>query len=547
MKKLNSTCIALAMILAMGSLTACGKSGTSDNKQTQASTTQANTTQTSTAKPVEHAELKIHFHSNNKYTISDKNGEILPVFKLAAEKTNTTLVNTANVVAQKSTEEFQLQAAEKFPSDIYSGNTDSIISYAYDGAFIPLNDLIEQYGPNIKKYLEEHEDIKKSLTAADGNIYTLNYVPDGDVARTYIIRTDWLKKLGLSTPTTFDELEKVLYAFRDNDPNGNGLKDEIPYFNDKWEEMIRLANLWGARVYGYDSNEDRIVLDKNDKLYHAWTAPEFKEALIGINKWYKDGIIDPEIFTRKANTARQTLWTKDNTGGMTHEWLASTTSYNYNKELLSLVPDFKAEAILPVNKNGKGFEEHVRAMIKPEGWAISANCKTPEAAIRFMDWFFSEEGNRAANFGIEGDTYTMVDGKPTFTEKVLSQGTVNTFLQSNYGAQLPIGYAQDYAYEAQWTVKEGTQANALYAANAAEIYTALPTPVFNLGQEESKIYSSYITALNEYQNETVTAFITGKTDINANWDAYIAQCKELGSEELVRIYQEAYDKYKTMK
>lgn len=488
-------------------------------------------------------ELKIHYHSNNKFTVLDKDGNLLPVFALAAEKTNVTLVNTANPVAQKSEEEFQLQATDKFPADIYGGANlkGPIFTYALQGAFVPMNDLIESDAPNIKKYLEENPDIKKALTAPDGNIYMLNYVPDGDVGRAYLIRTDWLNNLGLEMPKTLDELEKVLYAFRDNDPNGNGEKDEIPYFNDKFEEMIRLANLWGARVYGNDSFKDRVVMDADGQMYHAWTAPEFKEALINIKRWYEDGIIDPEVFTRKANTARQTLWTKENRGGMTHEWVASTTNYNYNEELLAAVPEFKVEAMLPVSANGPAFEEHQRAQVKPDGWAISSNCKDPKAAIRFMDWFYSEEGNRAANFGIEGQTYTLENGKPQFTGEVLKQGGVNVYLQQNFGAQLPIGYAQDYEYEKQWTVKEGQEAYDLY--KNADIWSAPYTPILNYTEEETAIYDQYLTSLNTYQDEMVNAFITGKTDIESNWDTYVEKCRELGSEELARIAQDAYGRY----
>lgn len=542
--------LSLALIFTVSAFTACGKKGeeavgTNNKPTSEASSNNQGKDETKKDEPkAEAAELKVHFHSNNKYTIVDADGNILPVFQLAADKTNVKLVNTANPVAQKSSEEFQLQATEKFPADIYGGNSlkGPILTYALQGAFLPLNDLIDQYGPNIKKFLDENNDIRKALTAADGNIYMLNYLPDGEAARAYFIRTDWLKKLNLEMPTNFEELERVLYAFKNDDPNGNGEKDEIPYFNDKFEEMIRLANLWGARVYGFDSYTERVVLDGNNKMYHAWTAPEFKEAIMGLNKWYEDGIIDPEVFTRKANTARQTLWTKDNVGGMTHEWIASTTSYNYNEELLKTVPDFKVEAMLPVSKNGVAFEEHYRASVKPDGWAISANCKNPEAAIRFMDWFFSEEGRTAINFGIEGETYTMVDGKPTFTQEVLSSGGVNVYLQQGYGAQYPIGYAQDFAYEAQWTVKEGLDAYNLYTSN--DVYKAAPTtPVLNYTEEETAIYDKYITVLNEYQNEQISAFIIGKEDIETGWDSYIEKCKELGSEELVKVYQSAYERY----
>lgn len=534
----------LAVLLAtvmFVSLSACKDKEVEEttSKATEAATA-SETTEEVKADPVE---LRIHWHSNDKFTLADENGTIKPVFALAAEKTNTILVNTANPVATKSAEEFQLQAAEKFPDDIYGGNglRSSILSYANQGAFLDLTDLIDKYAPDIKAYMEAYPDRAACMKSPDGSIYMINYSPDGDVGRAYFIRTDWLNKLNLKMPTTFDELETVLYAFRDQDPNGNGEKDEVPLFNDKKTELIRYANLWNARVYGNDNTSERIILDKDGKFYHGWTAPEFKTAMIGMAKWYKDKIIDQEAFTRKNNSARPTLWTQTNTGGMTHEWLASTAAYNANEELLKLAPDFKVEAMLPPSYDGTpGFEEHRRIVIKPDGWAISANCKNPEAAIKFMNWFFTEEGQIAANYGIEGESYTMVNGKPVFTDEVLSQTGVNLYLQTKYGAQYPIGYAMMYDYERQWTLKEGQDAYDLYEKNIDTIRVP-ETPVMSFTEDEQKIYDTYISGLNTYLDETVQGFITGTIDVESEWDNYVAKCKELGSDELVKLYQTVYD------
>lgn len=535
MKSKQIIAVMLCASFAVSSISGCGKNTgnqtVSGNVESGASGQDGKT------------ELRIHYHAENRFTIVDENAEILPVFRLAGEKTNVEVINAANPVSQNSIEEFQLQATEKFPADIYGGVNikNSIMSYAVQGAFIPLNDLIEQNAPNIKAFLDANPEKKAAMTASDGNIYMLNYIPDGKTARAYFVRTDWLNKLGLEMPESFEELEQALYAFRDQDPNSNGVKDEVPYFNDRWQEMIRLVNLWGARAYSYDNYNERIPVDENGKLYHAWMTDGFKEGVENLSRWYGDGIIDPEIFTRKVDTARQTLWAKENTGGMTHEWGPSTSSYNYKEELLNAFPDFKVEAMLPVNKNGKPFEEHQRATVKPDGWAISVNCKNPEVAIRYMDWFYSEEGRRAINFGIEGESYEMVDGKPEFTQEVLSQGAVNLHLKTKYGAQVAIGYQQDYEYERQWTVKEGQEAYDLYANS--DIWSEKWTPVLNFTEEEQAVFDQHITPLNDYQNEKITAFITGKEDIQTGWDIYIKKCRELGADKLVEVYQSAYDRY----
>lgn len=536
-------CTAMAVVMAATVLSGCGNGGAASLEESKTS----QVSESSTTSEREAEDLKIHFHGYDRYTLLDKNGELLPVFKLAGEKTNLKIESVANPVSQNSVEEFQLQATEKFPADIYGGTNlkNSILSYAQQGAFLPLNELIEQYAPNMKKFFEEHPDERAAMTAPDGNIYMINFMPDGTTGKTYFIRTDWLEELGLEMPSNFEELEKVLYAFRDQDPNGNGEKDEIPYFNERWQETIRLVNLWGARAYSSENFNDRVPVDKDGKLYQAWMTDEFRTGIENINRWYQDGIIDAETFTRKVDTVRQLLWAKEDMGGMTHEWVASTSVFNYNDEILKRNPEFKVEAMLPVSAVGVPFEEHRRSAAQPDGWAISVSCKKPEAAIRFMDWFFTEEGKLAANFGIEGESYTMIDGRPQYTDEVLNQGGVNIYLRTTYGAQLNLGYKQDYDYERQWTKPEGVDAYNMYAE--ADIWSEQWTPMLNFSDEEMVVYDKVITGLNDFQNEKIIAFITGKADINTGWDSYIEQCKNLGADELVGIYQTAYDRYVSKK
>ena len=532
-KKIISLLLTLTVSASVLLLSGCSK--------TQESGTSSDASVSSEAQ-----ELKIHFHSNNKYTLSDADGNLKPVYKFTSEKLGIKIEDVANPVATNSLNEFQLQATQGFPADIYGGNSLSqeIIKYGQQGGFVALDDLIEENAPNIKKFLDEHPQVKRSITAADGHIYYIPYVPDPTnlVSRAFFIRTDWLEKLNLEVPKTVEDLEKVLLAFRNEDPNGNGKKDEIPYFNDKVYESIRLLNLWGARVYGNDSYAERVVLDSDDNMYHAWLSDDFKNALINMNRWYEEGLIDPEFITRKGNTARPTLLTKDNTGGMTHEWIASTSSYNTNAELLSSVPDFKFEAIAPPTYNGTSFEEAQRNPVKSGGWAISSNCKSQETAIKFMDYFFSEEGSNLTNFGVEGETWTMKDGKPTFTDEVLSQTGVNNYLWENQGAQYPIGYPMNYDYEAQWTNPIGQEASKLYQ----NLLIKNPTPVMQFNTEEKDTYDKTNNTLNTYLDEQVEKMITGQLDINSNWDAYVKQAKVLGADELVTAYQSAYERYKSI-
>ena len=193
-------------------------------------------------------EEKIKVDEKSKYLISKElkeftifaihlgkafNGE-LPVFRKATEMTNIRLKGIASKNQSDEVQAFHLM--------LITGNIPDIIGYEYpieleklgaEKKVIPLEKLIEDHAPNIKKFFDENPEYKKDAVAADGHIYMIPNYNDYENIRTsqgYYIRKDWLRKLGLKEPKTVEELYEVLIAFRDKDPNGNGKKDEIPVF-----------------------------------------------------------------------------------------------------------------------------------------------------------------------------------------------------------------------------------------------------------------------------------------------------------------------------
>ena len=118
---------------------------------------------------------------------------------------------------------FQNMVASGQLADIIAcESTSDLEKLGKDGGMLPLNDLIDEYAPNIKKMLEEDPNFKYQATAEDGNIYNIPLGKELQSSQFYWIRQDWLDKLGLAVPTTVDELHDVLLAFKNNDPNGNG-------------------------------------------------------------------------------------------------------------------------------------------------------------------------------------------------------------------------------------------------------------------------------------------------------------------------------------
>ncbi len=162
------------------------------------------------------------------------------------------------------------------------------------GTFVDLKPLIDEHGYWIKKMFEQVPYIEAAITAPDGAIYSLPQVNECFhcyYAQKMWINRTWLDKLGLEMPTTPEEFKQVLIAFRDKDPNGNGIKDEIP--------LMGSTNGWNARVHGFlmcaftytDLGDGLAIAPDGKTVELAYTKPEFREGLKYLPDLYKEGLI----------------------------------------------------------------------------------------------------------------------------------------------------------------------------------------------------------------------------------------------------------------
>ena len=293
--------------------------------------------------------------------------------------------------------------------------------------------------------------------------------------------------------------------------------------------------LWDGRSSGSDTYHDFYV--DEGKLKHPYAGEGYREGIKNIARWYSEGLIDAEVFTR-GNSSREYLLS-ENLGGMTHDWFASTSGYN--DSLKDKVEGFQFKAFIPpASISGKRIEEHRRIPIKPDGWAIGHTNKHPVETIKYFDFYFSEEGRRLVNFGVEGEQYNMVDGKPQFTEEFLTNGEpVNAQLWA-IGAQLQArGFYQDYEYERQWSNKYALEGIELYDQGDYLIDQFLGV-AFN--QEEQKVYDKHWASIRDYMLERQQAWILGSGDVIADWDGYMAQLKKMGYDDVIAVMQSAYDR-----
>ena len=458
-----------------------------------------------------------------------------PVFKEIANKTNISLESSIPKSTSDEVSAYNLMISSGELADIvcYSSISD-LEKLGRDGGLLPLNDLIDKYAPNIKKLLEENKVFKTTAYSADGKIYQIPKIQEAPVAEAYFIRQDWLDKLGLEAPKTMDELYTVLKAFREKDPNGNGQKDEVPYFDRAGHKMFDdILYMWDASTEFYC---------RDDKMTYGPLEEEFKYAIKEVSKWYKEGLIDPEIFTRGAK-ARDILL-GGNLGGMTHDWVGSTADYNY--KLTKEIPGFAFMPIAPpANQKGEVKERTARGGVP--GWGISSQCKDPETLIKYFDYFFSEEGSNLINFGIEGETYNMTDGKPVYTDAVMKTDKTPVAALRGYGAQYRVGMVEEYAYEEAWITDIARDANKMYA-DGGWIDRQLPyfDGILGLkftGEQEAE-YKKIMNEIKPFVDESVQKWVLGSSDFEKDYDKFIATLKEKGIDRALEIVQEAYGFYK---
>jgi len=476
-------------------------------------------------------ELTIHFNSG--LGIFDAS---LPQWQLVSELTNVHFTGTANPNITCPDEAFADEASQGFQSYLYGGISfaEHFIQYGMYGYFLSLNELIENYAPNISELFESFPDFRIASTAPDGNIYFLPvFASEGvlDLSFTWFIRNDWLDLLHLSTPTTVQELENVLIAFRDQMPGILGVTEVVPLVYGSWLNAMRLTNLWGSRAFGNSDYNVRVAPRENsDELFHTWTDPQFKSALIQISRWFEMGLIDRNLFNRGLGARFELL--SQNLAGAVFDCPISTEVLN---EIFKETIDGYNLARIWHPFSDDSLPEHRLSNILSQSWAISANNPDPTSTIRLIDFLYGRQGSTIlsladGDFNVDSHQQTALQGSNVFLPFANPLADEAAFI----GARRIIHHSQISFDE------EGTAVHETIASHGP-IARQLPTMNFT-PQERETIYKIE-SELNVFLDAEIQAMIIGgRALIESRWDYFLEEANDLGLEELVATYQQAFDR-----
>ncbi|MNI03685.1 Lipoprotein LipO precursor [compost metagenome] len=289
-----------------------------------------------------------------------------------------------------------MMSSGNLPDMLHTFNPVWVDNYMKQGALMPLEDLIEQYGPELKK------KIPKALwdrVSYEGHIYAIPSINEVKGIEIMYARKDWLDRLGLKPPETLEEYYEVIRAFTKDDPDGNGIDDTIGLI--MMESLFRSAPFFGA----FGTQLDSWVL-RDGKLVNGSVIPETKKALSYLNRLYKEKLLDQEFPMNRINNLDEKI--ENGTVGLfSAAWYDTRGPIAANKR-----KDPKAEWIALSYPTGPDGSKGVYDKNIIRGYnVIPVGATNPEGVIRLLNFIAGDEGYKNLKFGFENEIWTMQDGK----------------------------------------------------------------------------------------------------------------------------------------
>ena len=436
-------------------------------------------------------------------------------------------------------------ASNDLPDVFYLGNitkTDEE-TYGTQGTLLALDKYIDQYAPNLKKVLDSNPSFRKAMTASDGHIYSLPYIVKTKTMAANIIyvNTEWLANVNTKMPTTTDEFYNVLKAFKDKDPNKNGKADEIPLSYWKQSPLVGIPN--GVFLNAFSGQAGGANFDmKGDKVIYNPMEPYFKEYLTYMRKLFSEGLMDKETYTQ---TQQQYIAKfKEGTMGLSLISLSSVLTPG-QKAPYELMPPLTSAS------NSKKVTNELN-MLNTGALAITKNCKYPEAMMRWADLFFMKDDqnvegiNGLSHFlGIQGFNWKYSDAtKKFYTRESKVEGLTPVDYIGKWVTQGGFGLVVTDA------VPDADPFLLLKATESDKQYEPYKIPVYpsnvRFTKAESDRSSFLLNDVTTYVDSMMIKFIMGEESLD-KWDTYLSTLKKMNIDELIKIYQDAYDRYNKTK
>lgn len=480
-----------------------------------------------------------------------------PVAQTITEKTGVTLKMDYPADSNDSRIELMVATGE-YPDFVFAKG--SVSALIRNDALIDMSDLIDEYGPNIKKlYGDEYENLRYS--SEDPSIYQLcsDKVQEETLETSGTAQLQWavLQENQYRVPYTLEEYTQMIRDYMEKYPMINGKPAiGISIVCSDWHWYTMLSNPSGY-MNGSADNGQWIVDDEKQEVYYKHAADGQKEYYKWLNEMYNEGILDPEFATQTHEDYILKVAEGRVLGLLDEEW-------DYTSAEISLRADGQEEhtyAGLPVTIDRSVKCPSLKQQNLAVGWGIgiTKSCKDPVRAVRFLDWLCSDEAQILLNWGIEGvDYYYDENGKRCITEEDLEASRKDTnysertgvgfrvYPYPSYGNQSVDSTGNSYSKSSREMVKEGydeMEKEALKAWNVDML-----TDIFPQKEEFSKDAYSPLWAMtlpdelekmlvaldNVSWKGLIECVVSPADDFDAKWDELQQNLKDAGLEKADR-------------
>lgn len=408
--------------------------------------------------------------------------------------------------------------------------------------FYDMSPIVAESAPALASLLESDGTLASNMVQEDGSIlYATTVMPFRPLGyESIMINTTYLEALNMEEPQTLEELEAYLYAVRDNDVNGNGdTTDEIAIWGDATDwKAGGLGAIMGA--FGVKTSTDNgFSANEDGTLTFAPITENFKEYVKTIAKWYADGLSAEECVALDSDTSAARLGGENTVVGLYvtgwEQWPASDEIWAQYKATAP-VEGANGDRFICCNWLTSLYDSNPM-------FAMSYDTTAPEKTLSFVDEFFADD----------------------LTAVQMYYGPIGTTLEYNdegtlYMIDAPEGVSNDtwnymYSMRGSWPsyvtpgwddmICPAADANKNAMDKVNEPYYELDSYVPNLKftAEQTEELSSVATDIEDYISTCMANWFLGNSDVEADWDNYIATLEAMGLETYINIYQEAYTAY----
>ena len=436
-----------------------------------------------------------------------------------------------------------LLASQDLP-DIFLGGkglTDRhIIKYGPAGAFIPLEGLIAEYAPNITAFLNKYPDVRKAITAPDGHIYSLpafDEFTEKENRDNMFINKKWLDAVGLDVPKTTEDFYNALKAFKEQDPNGNGLADEIPWSFLANNAVLGNMSFFGA--FGVIDDPENHLMVKDGKPVFVPATDGYREGLKFLQRLYSENLLDRETYTQSRKELLSKGKTDETTLGVFSIWL---------DENMVGAEKAKSDYVMLPPLDGPGDETYWAwspwTFLGRNRFVITSADEYPEISIRWADWLFTEDGSWQAMYGPYGVCIEK-DAAGDITTITPPDGMTEDEFKFFNSPVYVVPQALTREMYTHYSLPESRQRKLARHAVYSKYFPKEYFPRGYYSQDQIRVLDTYVTDINNYVEEMQAKWVVNADiDIDAVWDDYLERLEKMGLSEVMTVYGDFYNTFK---